>query len=107
MCVGAWSVHTLGSRPPHARPVSPHLLASKIEAFATARARAARGLAVSSWTILGILGGMAVSMWVVPFANAAGHRTIANAFGVAFLVEFFALIATVVLLRRRMAAQIQ
>jgi signal transduction histidine kinase len=68
--------------------------------------RATRFLSIVSWIIVGVLGAMAASMWIVPMARAAGNLPLARVLGLGFALEFFALIALVVILRKRLATQI-
>jgi two-component system cell cycle sensor histidine kinase/response regulator CckA len=67
---------------------------------------ASRFLTRVSWAIVAALGVMATAMWMAPFARAAGHVQVARSMGVGFLLALLALIGLVVLLRKRLAAQI-
>ena len=60
-----------------------------------------------SWGIVGLLVSMALLLWLLPVERRAGHRTVAAVMELSFVAEFFALIALVLVLRRRLALQVE
>ena len=98
----------LFSRPFH-RPtemiqsrVDEHLRQSSID-----QVQATRFLSRVSWLIVIVLGALGVSMWIAPYAQSTGHRGLVAVLRIGALLEFFGLIALVVILRRRFATQVE
>ncbi|HEX7019906.1 MAG TPA: ATP-binding protein [Gemmatimonadaceae bacterium] len=85
--------------------MSPHTFEHHIVRSAAERTRARQFIARVSWTLLIVLLAIAGSLWFAPMARHAGHLRVLRALSVGFIVEFFALIGLLVLLRRRLADQ--
>src|SRR5437879_5089571 len=68
--------------------------------------RSVRSLNRASWAVIAVLAFIAVAIGVSPFLRAAGHLRAARLLAIGFLLCFFGLIALVVLLRRRLAGEI-
>jgi PAS domain S-box-containing protein len=81
--------------------VDEHLRQSTID-----QAQATRFLSRVSWLIVIVLGALAASMWIAPYASAAGYKTLVALLRLGALLEFLALIGLVVILRRRFAMQV-
>jgi two-component system cell cycle sensor histidine kinase/response regulator CckA len=81
--------------------VDEHLRQSSID-----HAQATRFLSRVSWLIVIVLGTLAASMWIAPYASAAGYKSVVAAMRVGAFLEFFGLIGLVVILRRRFAVQV-
>src|SRR6188768_2490061 len=81
--------------------VDEHLRQSTID-----QAQATRFLSRVSWLIVIVLGALAASMWIAPYASAAGYKTFVALLRLGALLEFLALIGLVVILRRRFAMQV-
>jgi len=71
------------------------------------QARAGRFLARVSWAVVGVLGALAASMWIAPFADTAGYHTLVRLLGVGALFEILALIGLVVALRHRLVTEVR
>src|SRR5258708_31900325 len=89
-----------GSTEPMASVVEASLQRSRLE-----QERAGRFLARVSWAVVGVLGALAASMWIAPFADTAGYHTLVRLLGVGALFEILALIGLVVALRHRLVTQ--
>ncbi|HWH53750.1 MAG TPA: ATP-binding protein [Gemmatimonadaceae bacterium] len=87
--------------------VSSHTAERHIELSALDQQRANRSLARASWLIVGLFAAMALTFWLAPAARVNGHLRILRIARLAFVLEFFALIGLVVVLRRRLGAQIR
>src|SRR5258708_23295689 len=83
-----------GSTEPMASVVEASLQRSRLE-----QARAGRFLARVSWAVVGVLGALAASMWIAPFADTAGYHTLVRLLRVGALFQILALIGLVVALR--------
>ena len=59
-----------------------------------------------SWGIVALLVSISVFIWLLPVERRAGHRTIAIVLELSLVSEFFVLIGLVLLLRKRLAAQV-
>jgi len=68
--------------------------------------RATRFLNRASWAMIAVLGAMAAAMWAAPFARASGHLRLVRMAATIVVLGLLALIALVVMLRRRLAIQI-
>jgi len=78
-----------------------HLVTSTLD-----HERAVRFVTRMSWVVVAVLCVMVAAMWVAPFSRAAGHLRVARLAALAFAISFFALIGLVVVLRRKLAAQV-
>ena len=59
-----------------------------------------------SWGILALLASMAILIFLLPVERRAGHRLLAEVMELSIIAEFFILIGLVLLLRRRLALEV-
>ncbi len=80
---------------------------TQIRVAGAEHAQSRRFLDRVSWAIVLVLGAMAIDMWGAPYAQHAKLPRLLAAIQITFLLEFFALIALVVLLRMRLASNLR
>jgi len=71
------------------------------------RETSARFVRRASWGMFVLLATMATCLWLLPIERRAGHRALGTAMELTVIAEFFALIGLALVLRRRLAIQVE